>query len=285
MSNRTLLVTGASGHLGRRVIELMQNSEDPVISGTRTPDAIPGARLVDFDRPETLDRAFAGVDRLLIISTDTIGVPGKRLTQQRNAVAAAKRAGVKHLVYTSMPNPEGSVVTALAPDHEGTEQAIIDSGITYTILRNNLYFDVFASRFAHWTSTGQLFSAAGAGRVGLVAREDCARIAAAALASKDEGSRTLDVTGPEALSYAEIAAILTKVSGKPVQYIATTPERQTAGLVASGLPAPFAAVFVQFDLATAAGQLATASDAVQKLTGKPPQSLSSFLEANRAALG
>src|ERR1700722_8416773 len=145
-SERTLFVTGAGGHLGRRVVEiLLEKGAGKIVAGTRKPEKLADlaargveVRPADFDDPKGLEAALAGVDRVLIISTDAIDRPGRRLAQHRAAVAAATRAAVKHVVYTSMPNPETSPVV-FAPDHLGTEQALKASGISYTILRNCWY--------------------------------------------------------------------------------------------------------------------------------------------------
>jgi NAD(P)H dehydrogenase (quinone) len=291
-TQRTLLVTGASGQLGHRVVELLasQRSGDRLIAGTRNPAqfaAVAGveARRVDFDDGAGLESAFAGVDRLLIISTDTLDVPGHRLKQQRAAVAAAQRAGIKHIVYTSLPNPgPDNRVRSIAPDHHGTEEAILATGIEHTFLRNNMYLDMFLGGLSHAASTGTLFAAAGDGKVGFVTREDCARAAAAALASHETGSCVLDIMGPVSLSYAELASVLSHVTGKPVRYQPVSSDQQRQGLIAAGLSAMLADVLVQFDEAAAAGQLATREGAVAALTGTAPMSVRAFLDRERAKL-
>lgn len=139
-----LVVTGASGHLGRRVVELLAaKGATDLIAATRTPDKLTGlsgieVRKADFSDPASLDAAFAGADRVLVISTDRIDVPGLRIQQHRAAVAAAKRAGVKRILYTSMLNPDRSFIP-FAPDHLETERAIEQSGVEFTILRVSWY--------------------------------------------------------------------------------------------------------------------------------------------------
>lgn len=189
-TDRTLFVTGASGHLGRRVIELLlEKNAGKIVAGTRTPEKLADlaargvvVRHADFEDPKSLEAAFAGADRVLIVSTDAIDRPGRRIAQHRAAVAAAVRAGVKHAVYTSMPNPETSPVT-FAPDHLGTEQALKSSGLTYTILRNCWYTEYLVPGLAAAVAAGKLISATGNGGAPYVTREDCAQAAAAALAS------------------------------------------------------------------------------------------------------
>ena len=143
-------------------------------------------RRADFDDPASLDAAFKGVDRLLIVSTDALGVPGMRQRQHKAAVAAAARAQVGHVVYTSMPNPEPGSLIPFAPDHYGTEQALTKSGLPHTILRVSWYAENLLRSLPSILSTGKWYSSAGEGRVANVARDDVARAAAAALI-KDAG--------------------------------------------------------------------------------------------------
>ena len=178
----TLLVTGAAGQLGQRVIhhllETYKVAPGRIIAATRSPEKLADlaakgvvTRKADFDDAAGLSAAFAGVDRLLIISTDALAVPGQRLKQQTAAVEAAKKAGVKHILYTSMPAPEGSLVS-FAPDHLGTENAIKASGIGYTILRDAWYFDNFLHGLPHSLEIGKWYTATGGGRVSNISRED-----------------------------------------------------------------------------------------------------------------
>src|SRR5262249_19713219 len=138
----TLLVTGASGHLGRRVLELLlEAGAGQIIAATRTPEKLADfaqrgvvVRHADFDDPASLAEAFKGAERLLLISTDAIGTPGLRIQQHTNAIKAAEEAGVSHVVYTSLINPEPGTPIAIAPDHYGTEQALAQSKLGFTVL-------------------------------------------------------------------------------------------------------------------------------------------------------
>ncbi len=194
-NRRTLLVIGASGHLGQRVIELLlEANAGHVIAATRTPEKLAHlvardveVRKADFDDPGTLASAFAGVDRLLLISTDALDGTDRRIVQHRNAINAAAQAKVKHVVYTSLTNPEPGSPIAIAPDHYATEQVLAASGLDWTVLRNNIYTDYQLAGLTRAVATGQLVSAAGDGGVGYVTREDCARAAAAALTARSSG--------------------------------------------------------------------------------------------------
>lgn len=282
--SHTLFVTGASGNLGRLVLDfLLEKHAGTIIAGTRTPEKLADyanrgvmVRHADFDQPESLAQAFAGVDRLLLISTDAVGVPGLRIQQHINAVRAADAAGVKHVVYTSLMNPVGSPVL-LAPDHEATEQALAASRMGYTILRENLYTETLLGSLAQAVQMGKLFNAIGDGKAAFITREDCARAAAAALMSDYEGRRTLDITGPDALSPSELVSIASEITGQTIEYVPLPADVMTQNLVNVGLPEPIAALIVSFDMAVAQGLMANVSSAVEDLTGQKPTSAADFL--------
>jgi NAD(P)H dehydrogenase (quinone) len=287
-----LLVTGASGHLGRRVIELLlEQGAGPIVATTRSPaklDAFTArgveVRGADFDDEAGLARAFRGVERALLISTDAIDRPGRRLTQHQRAVRALAAAGVKHVVYTSLPNPVGSLVK-IAGDHAGTEAALAESGLDYTILRNNLYTDYLLAGLPDALASGQWVDARGNGATAYVTREDCARAAAAALIDRNtSGRRTVDVTGPEALTSGQIAAIISELAGRTMAHVSVAKDTLIGGMIEHGLPAPIAELYASFHASAARGELSAVTDTVTRLTGRPPQSVRDFLREHRAAL-
>jgi NAD(P)H dehydrogenase (quinone) len=291
----TLLVTGASGHLGRRVIELLLASDDArgqnIVATTRTPDKVADlaergvdVRAASFDDRASLSAAFRGVSRALLISTDAVDRPGRRIEQHRTALEAAKTAGVKHVVYTSLTHTDPTSLVTLAPDHWATEQAIAASELGHSILRNNMYTDYLLNGLAHAVPAGRIVNAHGSGAVSYVTREDCARAAAAALASRFDGRRVLDITGPAALTQSELAAIVSEVTGRPVVYEAVDASVAKAQLIASGLPEIFAELLVSFQRSAAKDQLAVVSPAVKALTGVEASTVREFLAAHRAAL-
>lgn len=289
---RSLLVTGASGHLGRRVIELLLEAKaGHIIAATRTPEKLADlagrgveVRRADFDEPTSLPAAFTGVDRLLLISTDVVGEPGRRLAQHRAAVAGAIQAGVKHMVYTSLIRPEPGTPITIAGDHYGTEQALAESPLDWTVLRNNVYTDVLLMSLPQAVAMGQLVAAVGEGGVGYVTREDCARAAAAALASSTSGRVTLDVTGPEVITYAELARITSEISGRVISYVNVEPEAMKSILIGAGLPPLYAEALVSFDIAAAHGFLGITTNVIAELTGTAPQSVHDFLSVHKEAL-
>jgi NAD(P)H dehydrogenase (quinone) len=288
---RTLFVTGASGHLGRRVVEiLLEKGSGKIVAGTRKPEKLADlaargveVRTADFDDPKGLQVALTGVDRVLIISTDAIDRPGRRLTQHRAAVAAAAGAGVKHAVYTSMPNPETSPVV-FAPDHLGTEQALKASGMSWTILRDCWYTEYLTMTLAPAVASGKLAAVAGQGGAPYVTREDCAQVAAAALESSDTSNRTWNTTGPDLVTYPELAKLASDLTGRTVEYVAVTPEERIAQLIAAGTPEPIARIMVSSQVAISQGKMGTPTTAVKELTGREPMGVREFLSAHREGL-
>lgn len=291
--NDTLFVTGASGQLGRAVIQHLLATEGVVPgrirAGTRDPAkladlAARGVRVValDFEQPESMAEAFAGIGRLLLISTDALDRPGRRLAQHLAAVEAARAAGVGHVLYTSMPNPADSLLP-FAPDHLGTETALQASGLRWSILRNAWYQENLLTELHAALERGQWTTAAGEGRYAPISREDCARAAAAALAGKAEAGRIYDLTGPELLMMDDIAARAGEVFGRPVVAVRLDEATRTAILVQAGLPPFIAPVLVASEANIRAGKFALLSGEVEALTGRAPASLAATFAALRDA--
>jgi NAD(P)H dehydrogenase (quinone) len=287
--DQTLLVTGAAGQFGRLAVEeLLARGATKIIAGTRDPAKLADlaargvtVRKVDFDDAASLAYGFAGVDRVLIISTDGIG---KRVAQQTAAVAAAKAAGVKHVVYTSAPAARPNADAGLAGEHFWTEVAIGQSGIGFTVLRNHMYAENTLMSAAHEIASGQLFGLIGDRGTSYVTRADAARAAAGALLTA-EGNSVLDVTGPAPVTNADRAQLYTQATGKPVNNIAITPPELTAGMVAAGIPEGFAQALVAFQVDAVIGYHGAVTDVVEHFSGRKPQAFADFLAANRAALG
>lgn len=283
-----LLVTGASGGLGRLVLDRLLAKNEAghrIIATTRDPDALADyakrgveVRRADFDGE--LDTAFAGADRALVISTDAVDRPGKRVEQHRRAIAALEKAGARHVTYTSLPKADTSSI-AIAPDHAQTEAALAASKLDFTVLRNNWYLHFITEPVKAALATGKLIDAREGGAVAYVTREDCALAAAHALLLGTPGRNTWDVTGPEALSSDQIADLLEKIFGKKIEHVRASPEEVRAGLVGHGMPAPFADLLVSFDVGVSKGDLAQVTDTVKRLSGETPKSVAQWLTENR----
>lgn len=289
MSEPALLVTGAAGHLGRRVLEILLDvpGERTLIATTRQPAKLADlaargvdVRAADFDDEAGLAAAFAGAGRALLISTDALDPPGRRAAQHAAAIRALAAIGVQHVVYTSMV--DAPTVGAVAADHRATETALQESPLDFTVLRNNLYAELALAAVPAAIATGELVDARGAGAVAWISRDDCARVAAAMLLEAALGRRLVHVAGPTAVTSAELAALIAELSGKPVVHRAVTVDERVAGLVAVGLPEGAARSYAAFDAAIAAGELARTSTAVERLTGTPARPLRELVAAHLA---
>lgn len=290
--SETLLVTGAAGQLGRRVVEtLLDLGAGPIIATTRDPAKLADltargvtARAADFDDPSTLATVFEGADRLLLISTDAVYQPGQRLVQHRAAIAAAEKAGVKHIVYTSVPAPQPSAESPVEDDHFWTEQAIAASGMTWTFMRHALYQELMLYSLPQGIASGKMATATGDKGRHSVSREDCARADAAVLASSDRTNRIYEVTGPAAVPTSEVLALVAEIAGKQIDHISISKDDLKSALTGAGLPPSVAGMMARFDEATALGFHGTVTNAVRELTGREPRSVREFLLENRAAL-
>jgi NAD(P)H dehydrogenase (quinone) len=282
-----IIVTGASGHLGRRVVEELLERVDArdLILVTRAPGALAelagrGAdvRAGDFTDPGSLPAAFAGGERMLLISTDAIGA---RVRHQADAIDAAVAAGVRHVAYTSIVNPDPEQnPAAVVPDHHATEEKLRASGLDWTFLRNSVYADFEAGGLAAAAATGRLVTNAGDGKVAYVTRDDCAAAAAAVLATDGHAGTAYDITGPERLDADARAALFAELGGRPVEVVHVDDAAFAAGMAeATGMPLAGAQLYATFGTATRAGALDVHSDDVETLTGRRPRSLRDVLTA------
>lgn len=287
--NAPILVTGASGNFGRVAVEeLLARGATRVVAGTRDPSKLQDLsakgveiRKLDFDDAATLPAALAGIERVLIVSTDAIG---RRVAQQQAFVEAAKATGVKHIVYTSAPAARPNADAGLNPEHFWTEVAIAASGLDFTILRNHMYAENIFMEAAQVIASGQLFGLIGDRGTSYVTRADTARTAAGALLSA-EGKTIEDVTGPAPITNVERAALLSQLTGKKIDVIALTPEQLQQGMVAAGLPEAFANVLVAFQRDAVTGFHGVVTDVVERYSGRKPTTYADFIAANKAALG
>lgn len=282
-----ILVAGAGGHLGRRVVQILHDQGvTDLVAASRDLSKLQefadqgiALRRADYNNPDMLQTAFAGVDRLLLISTDELQTPGLRIRQHQNAIRAAEAAGIRHIVYTSMPNPVNSTAISFAHDHVATEQALIESGLGYTILRVSWYSENLRGYLPQIIQAGTWPTAAGDGRVAFVPREDVARVTAAALLSESE-SNVYDITGAEALTITGIAEAIRNVFGRQINVKDVSTDQIQKELQGIGIPDAFIPTVVMTDLNTKAGHFDVVTNTIERLTGKSPQSLKSFLQEN-----
>ncbi len=280
----TLIITGASGQLAGHVTQLLleRGLADRLVLVTRSPDKLEATargaqvRRGDFDDPASLEAAFAGGDRMLLISASDVG---RRVPQHRAAIEAAVAAGVSHVVYTSIVNPVPDNPTGVTAEHRETEQALRESGLDWTFLRNSLYAEFRADELATAAATGTHAHNQGHGRIAPVSREDCAAVAAAVLADSGHVAESYDVTGPELLDAEASAALYADLAGRPVEPVALDDDAFIAGLVAHGLPDAVAPLIASFGRAVREGYLEQQTDVVERLTGRSPRTLREVLTA------
>ncbi len=278
-------ITGASGGLGqeaaRRLLERL--GADEVVLVTRDPAGLGelaergvSIRHGDFDQQDSLRGAFAGVERVLVISTDNLG---RRVPQHLGAIEAAKTAGVRHVVYTSILNPSEANPAVPVAENRGTEEALVASGLEWTMLRNGPYAENAAGALEQAIASGRFVHNYGAGACAFVCRDDCAAVAAAVLTSEGHQGQAYDVTGPELLSGDDLATLASAAGGVEVQALAVDDETFVAGLVEhAGLPEPVAQIFASFGRAIREGHFSARTNVVEDLTGHPARPLRSLLE-------
>lgn len=280
----SLVVTGASGHLGRLVVEQLLTNGTPaadIVATTRTPSSLADlaargvdVRAADFNDPASLKEAFAGAERILLIST----TDPDRLAGQRNAVEAAREAGVDLLAYTSITRADTSSLL-LAGDHRATEELIAASGLTYAFLRNSWYFENYTEQLAPVLEHKAVLGSAGTGRVSAAARADYAAAAAVVLAGPVTGNQILELGGDSAFTLSEYAAALSAATGETITYV-DQPVAEYAGFLASvGVPAPMDTVLADADRGLAEGELLSDSGTLSTLIGRPTTTLADAVAA------
>ncbi|GAA3103423.1 SDR family oxidoreductase [Streptomyces echinatus] len=269
----SIVVTGATGHLGRHVVEqLLEKVPAEQITAVvrdraKAADfADRGVRLAvaDYNAPETFEGLFAVGDKVLLISGNEFDKG--RVRQHTVVIDAAKAAGVALLAYTSAP---GSLTAALADDHRATEEVLLASGLPYSLLRNAWYHENYTENLAPVLEHGAVVQAAGDGRVSSASRADYAAAAVAVLTGEGHENTTYELGGDEAWGFAEYAAELSRQTGREIVYSPVTTDALVGILTGAGLPAPLAAVLAGVDASIEKGELAVSSGDLSRLIGRP----------------
>jgi NAD(P)H dehydrogenase (quinone) len=283
-----VLITGATGKLGRLatgfVLEQLPSSD--VILVTHTPEKLSDSaargidvRFGDFDQPESLEAAFAGADRILLISTMDIG---RRLEQHRTAVdAAAAAAGVERIVYTSGLNSTPANPAFVAEEHAGTDDLVRESGVPYTILGMGLYSELRVPFGVTAVKTGRYRHNAGNGRTAYVSRVDCAAVAVGTLLQDGHENVVYDVTGPELHTQEEIAALIAETTGRPIEVVEVSDEERVADFMAAGYTEYSAGSAASWGTAIRVGALDARSSVVEDVTGRPARTVREVLAEHR----
>jgi NAD(P)H dehydrogenase (quinone) len=276
----SIIVTGATGHLGRLAVESLLKRGVPaeqIVAAGRKVDTIDdlaeqGVRVqaIDYDRPETLGPAFEGASKLLLISGSELG---QRIPQHRHAVDAAVAAGVGLIAYTSAPRADTTSML-LAREHRATEEMIQASGLPFVLLRNDWYLELYTDQIPNYLTQGEIVGSAGDGRISAASRADFAEAAAVVLTSEGHEGMVYELAGDEAFTQAELAAELSRQTGRPIAYRDVPLAETKARLLGFGLPEEVATVIADVDRAIAAGDLLVTSGDLSRLIGRPTTRLS-----------
>ena len=283
-----LLVSGASGKLGRRTAELLLDLEagPALILVTRTPDAVADlgergcdVRFGDYGRPDSLPDAYAGAERMVLVSASDIEI---RAEQHRAAIAAAAAVGVRHVVYTSGLSPEPPNPAAIGPSHYATEQALADSGLSWTVLRDSLYSEYQVAEAAQAIASGKLTHNRGNGEIAYVSREDCAAVAATVVAGPGHEGRIYDVTGPESFTPRDLALLYGELGGRAVELEELDDQAFVEHLQGDAHDDEHARyggqLVASFGRSIREGYMAARTGVVESLAGRPPRTLRAVLE-------
>lgn len=283
-----ILVTGATGPFGQATIEALLKKGIPptqIAALVRDPEKAADTkskgialRVGNYDHPDTLLKAFTGVEKLLFVSGNDIST---RLTQHQNVVNAAQAAGIQQVVYTSFLGKNETATSPLwmvAESHLQTEAWLKESGLPHTILKNTLYMDFVPAFLGEKVlETGVIYLPAGTGKVGAVLRTEMAEAAAQVLTSHNHEGKTYHLTNEEAFSYPEVAELLSAIAQKPIQYHSPTPEEYAQTLGQLGVPADFIGLFSAFAVAQAQGELESVGTDLEQLLARKPTSIRTFL--------
>ncbi|WP_418063424.1 NmrA family NAD(P)-binding protein [Pimelobacter simplex] len=279
----SLVVTGATGHLGRLAVSALLAKgvpADQVLALGRDEERLAGlaalgvrTQRVDYGDRASLDAAFAGAERVLFVSGSEVG---NRLPQHHNVIAAARDAGVQLLAYTSIANADTAGLT-LAVEHKATEEAIAASGVPHTFLRNSWYLENYTDQLPTYLQHGAVLAAAGDGKVSAATRADFAEAAASALLAEQPAA--VYELGGAAFTLAELAATVSEVTGQQVAYADVPAAELVATLTGAGVPQPFAEILADADLGLARGDLYVSPTDLETLLGRPATSLADALRA------
>lgn len=280
----TLLVTGASGHLGSLVVEALLRrgvAASEVVATARDPRRLAPlaargveVRSLDYDDPASVAAALDGVRRLLLVSSSEVG---RREAQHRTVLEEAARRGIELVAYTSILHADSSSI-GLAEEHRATERIIAELGLPAVLLRNGWYLENYTAQLPAQREHGVL-GAAGAGRISAAARADYAEAAAVALTADDTAGRTLELAGDGSFTMADYAATVAEVTGDDVGYADLPVSEYAAALEGAGLPGPVATMLADNDRGVAAGELHDESGTLSALIGRPTTSLRAAVEA------
>lgn len=279
-----IVVTGASGQLGRLVIDslLARMPAGQIVAAVRNPERVADlaalgvqVRQADYNQPDSLVRAFAGADKVLLISSSEVG---QRVAQHAAVIAAAQQAKVKLLAYTSLLHADRSPL-GLATEHQQTEALLRDSGLPVVLLRNGWYTENYLASIPSALEHGVLLGSAGEGRIASAARADYAEAAAIVLTREQQAGLVYELAGDSAYTLAELAAEISRHAGRTIAYQDLPQSEFQSILLGAGLPEGLAALLTDSDVGASQGALFDDSHQLSELLGRPTMSLAALVAA------
>lgn len=273
-------ITGATGHLGRLVVEKLKERVDPkiIVALVRTPEKVSDnaieARRFNYDEPDNLSKSLEGIDHLLLISGSEVG---KRIQQHENVIKAAKQAGVKWIVYTSLLHTDKSTIS-LADEHRATEAALKASGIAHTILRNGWYTENYTASITASVKNGAFIGCAGEGKISSAARDDYAEAAVVVLTSVNQQGKVYELAGDKHYTLTELAAEVSRQTGIKIHYKNLTEQEYAATLTSFGMPDELAKAIAGYDAAASRNDLFDDSKQLSQLIGRSTTTLAQSIK-------
>lgn len=273
-----ICVTAATGKLGREVVKFLLNKVTPnelVLAVRNSEKAQEFAqrgvvvREADYDHPETLEKAFKGVRKLLLISSPSVG---RRVKQHQNVIEAAKQAGVETIIYTSVLHADRSRLGVIAEEHRQTEAIIKSSGLDYTFLRNGWYVENYEPTVKNAIVQGFIIGSAGEGKISAAPRSDYAEAAAVVLTTEGHSGKVYELAGDEAFTMKELAEEISRLTGKEISYRNVNADEYAQWLMSTGLPENVARFLASMEEAIAQGDLFDDSQQLSQLIGRPTTS-------------
>lgn len=281
----TFVITGATGSLGRLVVEALLDQNVPagqIVATGRDLAKIADlaergvqVRAVDYSEPESLRQAFKGAGKVLLISGSEVG---QRIEQHHNAINAAKEAGVALIAYTSVANADNTGMQ-LAAEHQATEELLRASGVPFTLLRNSWYLENYTGQLAMHLQHGAVLGSAGEGKVSAATRADYAQAAAAVLLKDGQAGKVYELGGDQAFTLSDLAEEITAATGQPVKYQDLPAQQYAKVLQDAGLPEAYAAILADSDLGIARGDLLVTGSDLSSLIGRPTTPLREAVQA------
>ncbi|MFJ6270679.1 SDR family oxidoreductase [Pseudarthrobacter oxydans] len=286
----SIVITGATGQLGRHVVEALLELNVPageIVAAGRSVEKLAGfagrgvqVRAMDYADASSVTAALKGARKVLLISGSEVG---QRVEQHRTVIEAAKAEGVELLAYTSIANAD-STGMKLAAEHQATEAILRESGVPFVLLRNGWYLENYTDQLPGTLAQGALAGSARNGQVSGAARADYAHAAAAVLVAEGQAANVYELGGDEAFSMADLAAEISAATGKTITYNDLPPQEYAGLLTGAGVPEAFAEILADSDLGIARGDLLVSSGDLRRLIGRPATSLAEAVRTAAAAI-